>query len=94
MVYEFTEEDRRMLSRITQGENPSNYDYYSTPERDSTISLQYCILFMAGRKIKKGYLHWKKEDLQRAVESSRKSISLAKVIHAGPHFIRHAKMKS
>ena len=40
-------------------------------KRDSTISLQYCVLFMAGRKTKKGYLDWEKEDLQRAVESSR-----------------------
>jgi hypothetical protein len=32
---------------------------------------------MAGRTTKKGYLHWKKEDLQGAVESSKKSISLA-----------------
>ena len=37
--------------------------------------------------MKRGYLHWKKEDLQRAVESSR-AISLSRVIHAGPHFIK------
>ena len=41
--------------------------------------------------MKRGYLHWSKEDLQRAVESSSKAISLSKVFHAGPHFIRHAK---
>ena len=35
--------------------------------------------------MKKGYLHWRKEDLERAVDLTRKDMSLSKVTHAGPH---------
>ena len=38
--------------------------------------------------MKRGYLHMRKEDLQRTLDLSRKGIAMSRIMQAGPYFLQ------